>query len=62
MYDSSVATDHFEFGGEIAWRPTPEQRDRSRLSYLAEVVLTDPAAAVLPTGIPVEVDFPALQE
>ena len=38
------------------------QRDRSRLSYLAEVVLTDPAAAVLPTGIPVEVDFPALQE
>lgn len=38
------------------------QRDRSRLSYLAEVTLTDPAAAVLPTGIPVEVDFPALQE
>ena len=38
------------------------QRDRSRLSYLAEVTLTDPAAAVLPTGIPVEVDFPALRE
>ena len=27
-----MATDHFEFGGEIAWRPTPEQRDRSRLT------------------------------
>ena len=38
------------------------QRDRSRLSYLAEVTLTDPAAAELPTGIPVEVDFPALRE
>ena len=37
------------------------QRDRSRLSYLAEVTLTDPAAAELPTGIPVEVDFPALR-
>jgi len=23
---------HFEFGGEFAWRPTPEQRDRSRLA------------------------------
>ena len=38
------------------------QRDRSRLSYLAEVTLTDPVAAELPTGIPVEVDFPALRE
>jgi acetyl-CoA synthetase len=26
-----MAGDHFEFGGEIAWRPTPEYRDRSRL-------------------------------
>jgi len=31
------------------------ERDRSRLSFLAEVVLTDPGAAALPTGMPVEV-------
>ena len=30
-------------------------RDRSRLAYLAEVVLTEPDAANLPTGMPVEV-------
>lgn len=33
------------------------QHDRSRLAYVAEVDLTDPAAADLPTGIPVEVRF-----
>ena len=38
------------------------QRDRSRLSYLAEVTLNGEAAASLPTGIPVEVDFPTLRE
>ncbi len=38
------------------------QRDRSRLSYLAEVTLVGPDAASLPTGIPVEVDFPTLGE
>ena len=27
-----MAGDHFEFGGEIAWQPTPEYRDRSRLA------------------------------
>ena len=27
-----MAGDHFEFGGEIAWQPTPEYRDRSRLT------------------------------
>jgi len=31
------------------------ERDRSRLSFLAEVVLTEPDAADLPTGMPVEV-------
>jgi HlyD family secretion protein len=31
------------------------ERDRSRLSFLAEVVLTEPDAAGLPTGMPVEV-------
>ena len=38
------------------------QRDRSRLSYLAEITLADPGASDLPTGIPVEVDFPTLAE
>jgi len=31
------------------------ERDRSRLSFLAEIVLTEPDAARLPTGMPVEV-------
>ncbi len=31
------------------------ERDRSRLSFLAEVVLTEPEADALPTGMPVEV-------
>ncbi len=33
------------------------QKDRSRLSYLAEVTLTEARAAELPAGIPVEVRF-----
>lgn len=33
------------------------ERQRSRLAYLAEVVLTEPEAAKLPTGLPVEVSF-----
>jgi HlyD family secretion protein len=33
------------------------QKDRSRLSYLAEITLTEPRAAELPAGIPVEVTF-----
>lgn len=36
------------------------QRDRSRLSYPAEVVLTGERARTLPTGVPVEVDFPSI--
>ena len=35
------------------------QRDRSRLSYLAEVVLTAEDADDVPVGVPVEVHFPA---
>ena len=31
------------------------EEDRTRLSYLAEVDLTDPAAEALPTGVPVQV-------
>src|SRR5262245_32233981 len=26
-----LMADHFEFGGEFAWHPTPEYRERSRL-------------------------------
>jgi len=33
------------------------QRDRSRLAFLAEVDVIDPAGATLPAGIPVEVRF-----
>jgi HlyD family secretion protein len=38
------------------------ERDRSRLSYVAEVELSGPEAAHLPAGLPLEVDFPALME
>jgi HlyD family secretion protein len=31
------------------------QEDRSRLSYLAEITVDDPAAADLPAGVPVQV-------
>lgn len=37
------------------------QRDRSRLAYLAEITLDGEAARQLPSGVPVEVDFPSLQ-
>jgi HlyD family secretion protein len=33
------------------------QRDRSRLSYLAEVDVVSPGALALPAGVPVEVTF-----
>lgn len=35
------------------------ERERGRLAFLAEVVLTEPEAATLPTGIPVEVNLGA---
>ena len=35
------------------------QKDRARLSYLAEVALDDPRAAVLPVGVPVQVTMAA---
>lgn len=35
------------------------ERDRSRLSFLAEVELVEPEAATLPAGMPVEVEIPA---
>ncbi len=37
------------------------QRDRSRLAFLAEVTLTGDQALSLPSGVPVEVDFPSLK-
>ena len=38
------------------------QKDRSRLSYLMEVTLTEPAARELPTGVPVEVRVSGAEE
>jgi HlyD family secretion protein len=35
------------------------ERDRSRLSFLAEVELVEEEAATLPAGMPVEVEIPA---
>jgi len=58
------------FAGSVRWVSseasfTPyyalTQRDRSRLSYVAEITLTGAAAQQLPTGMPVRVDFPGLQ-
>jgi HlyD family secretion protein len=45
--------------GEAAFTPyySLSQGDRSRLSYLAEVEILDPAAAALPAGLPVEVEL-----
>jgi HlyD family secretion protein len=37
------------------------ERDRSRLSYLAEVELTDNKTQQLPSGVPVRVDFQATE-
>ncbi|MGB7903300.1 MAG: HlyD family efflux transporter periplasmic adaptor subunit, partial [Steroidobacteraceae bacterium] len=37
------------------------QKDRSRLSFLAEITLDDPAAQALPAGMPVQVFVPAVQ-
>ena len=47
--------------GEAVFTPyySLTERDRSRLSYLAEVVLTDPEKLQLPSGMPVRVEFQA---
>jgi HlyD family secretion protein len=37
------------------------ERDRSRLSYLAEVVLDEPEVQQLPSGMPVRVEFQATE-
>jgi HlyD family secretion protein len=36
------------------------ERDRSRLAYLAKIYLDPADAAALPSGVPVDVDFPGL--
>ncbi|MBM4219029.1 MAG: HlyD family efflux transporter periplasmic adaptor subunit [Gammaproteobacteria bacterium] len=69
----TAATVRFD-GSDRAWRAeiryvsseaafTPyyalNERERGRLAYLAEVVLTEPEAVTLPTGIPVEVTLEA---
>jgi HlyD family secretion protein len=38
------------------------QEDRSRLSYLAEIDLTDAAARDVPSGIPVQVSMPGVDQ
>jgi HlyD family secretion protein len=50
--------------GEAAFTPyyALTQEDRGRLSYLAEVVLTEARATQLPVGIPVEVTFQSTAE
>ncbi len=37
------------------------QKDRSRLAYLAEIALEDPAAQALPAGLPIQVIVPTKQ-
>ena len=45
MYDSPMAGNEFDFGGEIAWRPTSEYRDGSRLAaFMALHALEDQGA------------------
>ena len=48
--------------GEAAFTPyfALTRRDRGRLSYAAEIDFSEDAAAALPSGVPVEVSFPAL--
>lgn len=45
---------------EAAFTPyySLNERERGRLAFLAEIVLTEPEAQELPTGIPVEVQLP----
>ncbi|MEX2327514.1 MAG: HlyD family efflux transporter periplasmic adaptor subunit, partial [Pseudomonadales bacterium] len=59
------------FDGKLRWIAhdasyTPyfalTQHDRSHLSYLAEVDLIDTRGLVIPTGIPVQVHFPGVEE
>ena len=59
--DTPLAARVRTVSGEASFTPffALTERDRSRLSYLAEVDLTDEAAGELPNGLPVEVEFAA---
>jgi HlyD family secretion protein len=61
-YDRSFAGQLRTVSSEAAFTPyfALTERDRGRLVYLAEVDLVEPGAHDLPTGLPVEVDFPGL--
>ncbi len=61
-YDGSFAGTLRTISSEAAFTPyfALTERDRGRLVYLGEVVLAEPEARDLPTGLPVEVDFPGL--
>lgn len=61
-YDRAFVGTLRTISSEAAFTPyfALTERDRGRLVYLAEVVLDEPQARDLPTGLPVEVDFPGL--
>lgn len=61
-YEQVFAATVRTISAEAAFTPyfALTERDRGRLVYLAELVLTEPAARDLPAGLPVQVDFPAL--
>ena len=61
-YDRLFAGTLRTISSEAAFTPyfALTERDRGRLVYPAEVVLAEPEARDLPTGMPVEVDFPDL--
>ena len=49
MYDSPMAGNEFDFGGEIAWRPTSEHRNRPTAATEFEADFWMLAAAVYGT-------------
>lgn len=61
-YDRPFAGTLRTISSEAAFTPyfALTERDRGRLVYLGEVVLAEQEAHDLPTGLPVEVDFPGL--
>jgi HlyD family secretion protein len=61
---SQTFTGHVRFvASEAAFTPyfALTERDRSRLTFLSKIDLTGPKALSLPSGQPVNVDFPALE-
>ena len=60
VLDDLSSGDRENVSSEAAFTPyyALNERDRGRLSFLAEIVLTEPEAASLPTGMPVETRLP----